>query len=162
MGGEAGGGELCPACDRRAVIAEREAAAQEFESSQEARGDKRFVSLSALPENQRVPSKRGLPMGRSLREQAAPQSMLPSPAPAPQPPVPIPPRDARQLGFNCPSCFMVLIIREPSVYDGRAAPCPSCGAVIMPPRLAPANPFSIVMRSGPAAQAGLPGYPGAI
>lgn len=160
MGGDAGAGDLCPACDRKAMVAEREAVALGMDGGRGSAADRRFVSLSALPEDQRIPTKRGLPVGRSLREHVvtamppAPPPQVPPPAPAP-----IPAPELRQMGFNCPSCFMILIIREPAAYDGRAAPCPCCGAVIMPPRVAPASPFSIVMRAAGPVPA-LPGFPG--
>lgn len=41
----------------------------------------------------------------------------------------------RPLGFNCPSCGVVLVIREPDKYDGEAAPCPHCAVNILPPRI---------------------------
>lgn len=57
---------------------------------------------------------------------------------------------APQLGFNCPSCFAVLFIRNPSDYDGQAAPCPHCRMLIFAPRMAPVSPFVLVAPS-PAA-----------
>jgi hypothetical protein len=62
---------------------------------------------------------------------------------------PVPPRLARpdpvpQLGFNCPSCFAVLFIKNPGEYDGRAAPCPHCQENILAPRVAPASPFVLI------------------
>ena len=62
---------------------------------------------------------------------------------------------ARQLGFNCPSCFTVLIIKDPQNYDGRAAPCPYCSVVIIPPRVAPASPFTLIAAPAP----GIPALP---
>jgi hypothetical protein len=58
-----------------------------------------------------------------------------------------------QLGFNCPSCFAVLFIKNPEEYDGRAAPCPHCQEVILAPRVAPASPF-VLIASGSAADPG--------
>ncbi len=48
----------------------------------------------------------------------------------------------RPIGFNCPACSVVLVIREPEKYDGQAAPCPHCGVAILPPRVAHGNPFA--------------------
>ena len=62
----------------------------------------------------------------------------------------LPPPESRQLGFNCPSCFAVLIIKDLVSYDGRPAPCPTCGIRIQPPQCAPESPFSIVYRVTPA------------
>jgi hypothetical protein len=42
---------------------------------------------------------------------------------------------SRPLAFNCPACGVLLVIREPEVYDGAAAPCPHCGVHILPPRI---------------------------
>jgi hypothetical protein len=39
------------------------------------------------------------------------------------------------LGFNCPACAVILVIRQPENYDGSAAPCPHCGVQILPPRI---------------------------
>lgn len=64
------------------------------------------------------------------------------------------PAAIRQLGFNCPACLVILVIRQPEEYDGRAAPCPHCGTVILPPRIAPPTPF--VVLSPPGAGLGLP------
>ncbi len=75
------------------------------------------------------------------------------PVPPVLPPAPLPsressitalPNDGRQMGFNCPSCYTVLIIKDPQNYDGRPGPCPFCMAVIIPPRMAPASPFTLV------------------
>jgi hypothetical protein len=41
----------------------------------------------------------------------------------------------RPLGFNCPACGVILIIREPDKYGGEAAPCPHCAVQILPPRI---------------------------
>ncbi len=41
----------------------------------------------------------------------------------------------RPLGFNCPACGVVLVIREPHNYDGKPAPCPHCAMTILPPRV---------------------------
>jgi hypothetical protein len=63
-----------------------------------------------------------------------------------------------RLGFNCPSCFTVLFIKDPGAYDGRAAPCPYCRVAIMPPRVAPLSPFILVAEAAPA-QRELPPVP---
>lgn len=74
-----------------------------------------------------------------------------APAPAAPPPTTdtalLPPPSERQLGFNCPACFSVLIIRDPASYDGRPAPCPTCGSRIVPPRIIPDSPFRVVERA---------------
>jgi hypothetical protein len=57
----------------------------------------------------------------------------------------------KQIGFNCPSCLAILIIKQPENYDGQAAPCPNCGVVILPPRVAPPSPFTLL---APASQRG--------
>jgi predicted RNA-binding Zn-ribbon protein involved in translation (DUF1610 family) len=41
----------------------------------------------------------------------------------------------RPLGFNCPACGVVLVVRKPDDYDGGPAPCPRCGVQILPPRI---------------------------
>jgi hypothetical protein len=41
----------------------------------------------------------------------------------------------RPLGFNCPSCGVVLTIPNPQAYDGRPAPCPGCAVLVLPPRI---------------------------
>ncbi len=56
---------------------------------------------------------------------------------------------AKQLGFNCPSCFTILIIKDPASYDGRAAPCPYCSKVIIPPKVAPESPFTLITHGRP-------------
>lgn len=112
---------------------------------------RRFAALSTLPEALRLPPKRDTPLARHQRP-----ATIPSPRPASEiaaRPVPSPPSrqlpasSAQQLGFNCPSCFTVLIIKDPATYDGRAAPCPTCGIRILPPQRVPDSPFSIVHRS---------------
>ena len=116
---------------------------------------RRFAALSTLPAGRRLPAKRDVPLARHLRQEPSPGESMP-PAP-PAGPV-LPPASSRQLGFNCPSCFTVLIIKDPTTYDGRPAPCPTCGIRIQPPQCAPASPFSIVHRPGPAVPPGrLPG-----
>ncbi|MDB6069367.1 MAG: hypothetical protein JWL81_538 [Verrucomicrobiales bacterium] len=122
---------------------------------------KRFAALSTLPAGQRLPVKRAVPLAKHLREdQAARAAAEEGPAPQPETPsslaqrYPTPPPVAapvalpastdRQLGFNCPSCFAVLIIRDPAHYDGSPAPCPTCGVRIIPPRCLPDSPFTLV------------------
>ncbi len=80
---------------------------------------------------------------------SAPVRPLPVPpvaTPAVRAPVPVPaiPAALQQIGFNCPSCFTVLVIKDPSSYDGRAAPCPYCAVTILPPRVAPPSPFKVL------------------
>jgi hypothetical protein len=41
----------------------------------------------------------------------------------------------RPLGFNCPSCGVVLTVVNPRNYDGQPAPCPHCAVVVVPPRI---------------------------
>ncbi len=113
----------------------------------------RFAPLSALPPEQRLPPRRG-------------DAPFPTPLAEPQ----ITPRERpgmghanpakqltriKQLGFNCPSCLAILIIKEPENYDGQAAPCPNCHVVILPPRVAPPTPFSVLEASAPPARPGL-------
>lgn len=110
---------------------------------------RRFAALSTLPEGRRLPTRRDVPLAKHLRQE-------PNPAEAPPPAAPeslamqLPPAASRQLGFNCPSCFAVLIIKDPVTYDGRPAPCPTCGIRIQPPQCVPESPFSIVHRAAPA------------
>ncbi len=105
---------------------------------------RRFAALSSLPENQRLPTRRDVPTPRHQRQEVA----LP-PASADVLPALLPAPSLRQMGFNCPSCFTVLVIKDPVNYDGSAAPCPTCGIRIQPPRRMPDSPFSIVRRVGP-------------
>jgi|GEM_PF-2153964 len=66
-------------------------------------------------------------------------------SPVPPPPLPKPVSavigtpgaalEVRPLGFNCPSCGVVLTIPNPSSYDGRPAPCPQCAVLVVPPRI---------------------------
>lgn len=124
---------------------------------------KRFAALSTLPAGQRLPVKRSLPLAKHLREDQAARAaseaglpMEPTPEtssslasrypvpPPPAQPVALPVATERQLGFNCPSCFAVLIIRDPANYDGSPAPCPTCGVRIIPPRCLPDSPFTLV------------------
>jgi hypothetical protein len=115
-------------------------------------GHGRFAPLSALPPDKRLPPRRG----------SAP---VPG-APPPQAPTHIAPREVpgqahpnpsrqlskiKQIGFNCPSCLAILIIKQPENYDGQAAPCPNCNVVILPPRIAPATPFSLLGPPTPSA-----------
>lgn len=128
-------------------------------------GGKRFAALSTLPAGQRLPAKRTLPLAKHLREDQAARAaatdhppplpspetgLVPSYPAAPQYPATPPPSMVlpqvldRQLGFNCPSCFTVLIIRDPAHYDGSPAPCPTCHVRIIPPRCLPDSPFTLV------------------
>jgi hypothetical protein len=124
--------------------------------------DRRFASLSSLPDAGRLRPKRDLSPVRQARAQERARAAAPTPPPAPAAlshprptampvgpvlrPVVLPAPAARQLGFNCPSCFSVLIIKDPASYDGKPAPCPTCGSRILPPRCVPDSPFSIVQR----------------
>ena len=66
---------------------------------------------------------------------------------------------ARPLGFNCPSCGVVLTIPNPQAYDGRPAPCPGCAVLVLPPRIfhaGDAEPEGVDLHPLP----GLSGRPG--
>ena len=112
---------------------------------------RRFAALSTLPESHRLPPKRNMLPARHQRPVVLPPVEPPSEIAArPSPPPPslqLPVSSAQQLGFTCPSCFTVLIIKDPATYDGRAAPCPTCGIRILPPQRVPDSPFSIVHRA---------------
>lgn len=117
-------------------------------------GGRRFAALSTLPAGRRLPPKRDVIPARHQRE-ATPVNPVPKaelalpPSPVVPPvaaPVMLPSATDRQLGFNCPACFAVLIIKDPVTYDGRPAPCPTCGMRILPPQCVPDSPFSIVHR----------------
>lgn len=114
---------------------------------------KRFAALSTLPAGQRLPAKRAQPLAKHLREDQAAKAAAEAQPPTesglahryPTPPtMALPQAVDRQLGFNCPSCFAVLIIRDPANYDGSPAPCPTCGVRIIPPRCLPDSPFTLV------------------
>jgi hypothetical protein len=122
----------------------------------------RFAPLSALPPDKRLPPRRDTYEAQRQQEQAQAQQAL-----APTAPPAIAPRErpgtahanparqlmsVKQIGFNCPSCLAILIIKQPENYDGQAAPCPNCAVVILPPRIAPTTPFALS-----AGQ--LPGFP---
>jgi len=158
MGVPAENGFACPACQGAAIPV---VGCPAFGKSREIpRKHLQFVSLSALPLEQRRPRRRegtkpGLMAPRRMAEVRTTILPLPELLPEPPPvqhlkpplcpaPEPIPPVVARQLGFNCPSCFTVLIIKEPDTYDGRAAPCPYCRVTILPPRIVQPSPFTLV------------------
>jgi hypothetical protein len=135
-------------------------------------GGRRFAVLSTLPKHLRLPPKKDLQPSRHQQKptkaagtaNATPKArqaaaVLPPVTPLPSP-VLLPDPAARQLGFNCPSCFAVLIIKDPSTYDGRPAPCPTCGIRILPPQCFPDSPFSIVYRSGAPVPPPYPQLPG--
>lgn len=110
---------------------------------------RRFAALSTLPENHRLPPRRDALPARHQRPAASPAEEGAGTAPSLRPaPAMLPAAALRQLGFNCPSCYAVLIIKDPSTYDGRPAPCPTCGIHILPPQCVPESPFSIVQRAG--------------
>lgn len=162
----------CPACQQVARIAP-EQASPVAPGSEDARDRPRFVTLSALPPEKRVlprndGTRPGLMVPRRLTEmrghapslpvappraETAPVRPEPLVPPVVEPPVPVAPPPVqppvplaanRQLGFNCPSCYTVLVIKDPGSYDGRAAPCPYCAVTIIPPRIAPPSPFTLV------------------
>jgi hypothetical protein len=113
----------------------------------------RFAPLSALPPEKRLPPRRGTP-GPPV---AATQSTQIAPRELPGIVHPNPARQIsriKQIGFNCPSCLAILIIKQPEHYDGQAAPCPNCNVVILPPRIAPASPFTLL--GGPNSSAPYP------
>ena len=114
---------------------------------------RRFAALSTLPEGRRMPTRRDVPLAKHLRQEqrhpASPVPEAPEILPPASAPVLMPPAESRQLGFNCPACFAVLIIKDPATYDGRPAPCPTCGIRIQPPQRVPESPFSIVHRTAP-------------
>jgi predicted RNA-binding Zn-ribbon protein involved in translation (DUF1610 family) len=60
----------------------------------------------------------------------------------------------KKIGFNCPACLAVLIIKQPDNYDGSAAPCPNCGTHILPPRIANVSPFKLLQATNPAVSPG--------
>ncbi len=66
----------------------------------------------------------------------------------------------RPLGFNCPACSVVLVIREPDKYDGRPAPCPHCKVTISPPQIVQEDAIDLHplpgLSSKPGAAARLP------
>ena len=113
--------------------------------------ERRFVALSALAPDERLPAAASavLPRRVEARRQATSPKVVSRVLPAPSQEAPGAPRvraaglAGHTLGFNCPSCFAVLVIREPEQYDGRPAPCPHCGVVIMAPRVAPPQPFHV-------------------
>jgi hypothetical protein len=124
-------------------------------------GPPRFVSLSALPPEKRMPPRHdgvrpGMFVPRRLEPLSGAATTPSLKALALKPPSPTPtalePAGFPRLGFNCPSCFTVLFIKNPAEYDGRAAPCPYCRAAILPPRMAPASPF-ILIADGSAPEA---------
>jgi hypothetical protein len=127
----------------------------------------KFAPLSSLPEARRLPPRRpdvrpapasdsDVPASATTSGGAgSPPSLLPRQLPG----LPsVKPKPGGQIGFNCPSCLAILIIKQPETYDGRAAPCPNCNALILPPRLAPKSPFTLV-RSPSEAPRGLPAAP---
>lgn len=44
--------------------------------------------------------------------------------------------------FTCPCCSTILTINDPGTYRGQPGPCPSCQALVTPPRVV--SPFSVV------------------
>lgn len=110
----------------------------------------RFAPLSSLPPGQRIPTRRATTP--SATQQAVISGIEPRQLPG-MPPV-NPGKLAvpfKQIGFNCPSCLAILIIKQLETYDGQAAPCPSCGVVILPPRIAaPVSPFTLLSPAGAA------------
>ena len=111
----------------------------------------RFAPLSSLPPEKRLPARRGPDAPPPTPTGIAPRQLpgLPSVNPSKRS------LEVKQIGFNCPSCLAILIIKQPENYDGQAAPCPSCGIVILPPRIAPISPFTLLSPHSPP-----PGLPG--
>lgn len=130
---------------------------------------RRFAALSSLPEGLRLPPKRDVVAARHQRA-AMPSADLALEVPMtlppqkqtilPPAPVMLPAAPERQLGFNCPACFVVLIIRDPASYDGQPAPCPTCGCRILPPRRMPESPFTLVHRHLESPDPPWPALPG--
>ena len=140
----------CPACQQEEGLP-GESVPVMLSGSTAVRDTLRFVALSALPPENRHPVRKG--GGRpGLRVPRRLMAVRPKPvesddsgeAMAPPAVRSLPLSTYRQLGFNCPSCYTVLVIKDPENYDGRAAPCPYCAVNIMPPRIAPSSPFTLV------------------
>ena len=144
--------EVCPICSGLSTAPPEEATEVD-------EGPPRFVSLSALPPEKRLQPRRdgtrpGLFVPRRL------EGVVTAGAPCPAEPIHLPSAPAPaasmqlvaapQLGFNCPSCYTVLFIKDPQHYDGRAAPCPHCSVAILPPRVAPPSPFLLIAPPPPA------------
>jgi hypothetical protein len=154
---------ICPHCADEAALAATD-------QTRGAEPGRRFATLSSLPPEQRFPIRRDVatPSGETV---AQPHGLIVPRRLAmeqrqqmPSVNVSLPEvresaamartTEGRQLGFNCPSCFTVLIIKDPQNYDGRPAPCPFCAVTIIPPRVAPATPFTLI-----AAPQGTPDLP---
>jgi hypothetical protein len=120
-------------------------------TAQQAMADSRFRPLSSLPEGKRYPGRVGEPdeaavenagQGSRTGFVVTPRSIQPASQQKPQK-IAAPVDPNRKIGFNCPSCLVILVIKQPDSYDWAAAPCPNCQAVIMPPRVVPPSPFSV-------------------
>ena len=143
----------CPACQQEEGLP-GESVPVMLSGSTAVRDTLRFVALSALPpENRRPVGKGGGRPGSRKQRRAETVGAQPvesevsddsGEAMAPPAVRSLPLSTYRQLGFNCPSCYTVLVIKDPENYDGRAAPCPYCAVNIMPPRIAPSSPFTLV------------------
>ena len=106
---------------------------------------KRFAPLSALPPDRRLPPRRAGETAGPMAPPTAPPQIAPRQLPGlPQPSPAKQLSRITQIGFNCPSCLAILIIKQPEQYDGQAAPCPNCGVSILPPRIAPTSPFVLL------------------
>lgn len=106
-------------------------------------GHPRFAPLSALPPDQRLPDRRS-----EVSPAAAPSGLGPRQLPGVPSAKPVVGLSTKQIGFNCPSCMAILIIKQPAMYDGGAAPCPGCGVSILPPRIAASSsPFTLLSAS---------------
>ena len=143
---------VCPTCERIAQMSQHSEVAEVpgFPVSAApvpAPASVRFAPLSSLPPERRVPARR-----QTAAPQPVPASVMPRQLPG-LPDVKASKIQLPQLGFNCPSCYAYLTIKDPEQYDGRAAPCPNCQVVILPPRIAPASPFSLTALP-PAQQTG--------
>ena len=123
----------------------------------------RFAPLSALPEGKGLPARRDEvgPSAMSTPSGIAPRQLpgIPHPSVKRQSlPTSLPAKEDRQLGFNCPSCMTILIIKQPESYDGQAGPCPHCAVIILPPRIATPSPFTLIASSAnPQERLALPG-----
>ncbi len=148
-------GGICSACQALDLPETERSPAVESLASRVER--LRCMSLSQLPPEKRPLPRReqGLTVPRRPGEVCVPEAAVVERSgqplqttAAPLAPVPahVPLVSFKQLGFNCPSCYTVLVIKDPENYDGRAAPCPYCSVTILPPRVMPPTPFTLLGR----------------